>query len=186
MQSWLQAQPLMCYFHVKKACEDKLRGSAEKEVILQDIGDLHLTLTQKEFDMKFSVMFNQWLVNSSMFALYFYHQWVKGDFSEWQILHSTPGVAMTNNAVESLNASIKKYFTCRKCFKLFCFTINYSITFFKALHNFANINKQFRHAVQDVTGGVHQEFVKGPFANHKEFLTKRKPNSAIVEGDGCG
>jgi hypothetical protein len=54
-----EIQPLMCYFHVKKACEDKLRGSTEKELILQDIGDLHSTLIQEEFDMKFLVMFNR-------------------------------------------------------------------------------------------------------------------------------
>jgi hypothetical protein len=53
--------------------------------------------------MKFLVIFDQWLVSSCMFALYFYHQWAKGDFVEWQIFCSTPGVAMTNNAVESLN-----------------------------------------------------------------------------------
>jgi hypothetical protein len=30
-----QGQTLMCYFHVKKACEEKLRGNTEKEVILK-------------------------------------------------------------------------------------------------------------------------------------------------------
>ena len=113
-----EAQPLMCYFHVKKACEDKLRGNAEKELILQDLTDLHSTLSQGEFDTKFSTMFRRWFVGSSDFALYFYHQWVQGDFREWQIFRSAPGVASTNNAVESLNANIKKYFTCRKRFKL--------------------------------------------------------------------
>jgi hypothetical protein len=44
-----QAQPLMCCFHVKKACKDKLiRANAEKGVILQDIGELHSMLTQEE------------------------------------------------------------------------------------------------------------------------------------------
>jgi len=113
-----EAQPLMCYFHVKKACEDKLRGNAEKELILQDLTDLHSTLSQGEFETKFQTMFRRWFVGSSDFALYFYHQWVQGDFREWQIFRSAPGVASTNNAVESLNANIKKYFTCRKRFKL--------------------------------------------------------------------
>jgi hypothetical protein len=54
-----EAQPLMSYFHVKKACEDKLRGNIEKELILQDIGDLYSTLTQEEFETKFSMMFNR-------------------------------------------------------------------------------------------------------------------------------
>jgi hypothetical protein len=47
-------QPLMCYFHIKKACEEKLRGNTEKDVILKDIGELHSTLTEAEFDTKFS------------------------------------------------------------------------------------------------------------------------------------
>ncbi len=96
---FLQVQPIMCYFHVKKACKDKLRGNAEKEVILQDIGEVHLTLTQEELDTKFTPKFNHWLVNSDTFAMYFYHQWVTGEFSEWQIYCSTPGVATTNNSV---------------------------------------------------------------------------------------
>jgi hypothetical protein len=70
-----EAQPLMCYFHVKKACEDKLRGNIEKELILQDLMDLHSTLSGEAFDSKFSTMFSHWLVRSSKFALYFYHRW---------------------------------------------------------------------------------------------------------------
>jgi hypothetical protein len=73
----------------QKACKDKLRGNAEKEVILQDIGELHLMLTQEEFDKKFAAMFNFWLVSSSTFVLYFYQQWVWGEFTEWQIYCST-------------------------------------------------------------------------------------------------
>jgi hypothetical protein len=97
-----RVQPLMCYFHVKKACEEKLRGNAEKDVILKDIRELHSTLTEEEFNTKFGNMFNRWLPNSDNFALYFYQQWVVGEFKEWQIFRSSPGVATTNNAVESL------------------------------------------------------------------------------------
>jgi hypothetical protein len=113
-----EAQPLKCYFYVKKACEDKLRGNAEKELILQYLTDLHSTLSQGEFHTKFLTMLSRWLVRSSMFAMYFYQQGVKGDFVEWQIFCTAPRIATTNNAVESLNASIKKYFTCCKGFKL--------------------------------------------------------------------
>jgi hypothetical protein len=118
-----RVQSLMCYFHVKKACEEKLRGNAEKDVILKDIGELHSTLTDEEFNTKFGNMFNHWLPNSDNFALYFYQQWVVGEFKEWQIFRSSPGVATTNNAVESLNATLKKYFTCRKRFKLGVFFV---------------------------------------------------------------
>jgi hypothetical protein len=132
-----EAHPLMCYFHVKKACEDKLRGNAEKELILQDLTDLHSTLSRGEFDSKFLMMFSHWLVRSSEFTLYFYQQWVQGDFVEWQIFHSAPGIASTNNAVESLNANIKKYFTCRKCFKLgkFCFMAFCVLFYYNMFYN---------------------------------------------------
>jgi hypothetical protein len=65
-----------CYFHVKKACKDKLRGNSEKGVILQDIGELHTILTKAEFDTKFSAMFNCWLVS---------RWWEKYCAEEWQV-----------------------------------------------------------------------------------------------------
>jgi hypothetical protein len=45
----------------------------------------------------------------------------------------TPGVATMNKAVESLNATVKKYFTSHKWFKLgkFCFImLHYNISFY--------------------------------------------------------
>jgi hypothetical protein len=93
-------------------------ATQKKRLFLKDIGELHSTLTQAELDMKFRVMFNHWLANCDNFAMYFYHQWVIGEFKEWQIYCSSPRVATTNNAVESLNATLKKYFTCRKWFQL--------------------------------------------------------------------
>jgi hypothetical protein len=112
-----------------------LRGNTEKELILQDLTDLHSTVSWEEFDSKFSTMFSHWLVRSSEFALYFYHQWVQGDFVEWQIFHSTPGIASTNNAVESLNASIKKYFTRRKRFKLGKFYGYFCVFYYNMFYN---------------------------------------------------
>jgi hypothetical protein len=131
--------------HVNRVWEDKLRGNTEKEVILQDIGELHSMLTQEEFDMKVAAMFNCWLVSSSTFALYFYQQRVQGEFTEWQIYCSTPEVSKMNNAVESLNTTIKKYFTCHKWFKLgkYCFIIMHDYIGLYSYINICNIFKLF-------------------------------------------
>jgi hypothetical protein len=48
------------------------------------------TLTEAELDTKFSNMFNHLLANSDNFALYFYQQWVVGEFKEWQIFVQVP------------------------------------------------------------------------------------------------
>lgn len=113
-----EAETLMCYFHVRKACEEKLRNKAEKLLILEDINDLHMCASQEEFDKKYSRYFNDWLANNSEFAFYFQKQWKMGTFNEWQIFQSAPGCATTNNAVESFNSTLKKYFTNRKRFKI--------------------------------------------------------------------
>ncbi len=88
--------------------------------------------------LKFGNMFNCWLPNSDNFALYFYQQWVVGEFKEWQTFRSSPGVATTNNAVESLNATLKKYFTCHKRLKLGeCFML--CDMFIKCLYTVINL-----------------------------------------------
>lgn len=113
-----EAETLMCYFHVKKACDEKLRGKAEKLLILNDIQELHMCASQQEFDTRYSRCFNHWLRDNSDFAMYFHRQWVQGPFNEWQIFQSAPGCATTNNAIESFNSTLKKYFTNRKRFKI--------------------------------------------------------------------
>ena len=45
------------------------------------------------------------------FVNYFEHQWLAPPFKKWQIFHSSPGFASTNNPIESFNKQIKKHFT---------------------------------------------------------------------------
>ncbi len=69
-----KAQTLMCYFHVIRSCEEKLQDNVNRKLIMKDITDLHMCLTQEEFDHKWSCMFRRWLVNECSFTLYFLQQ----------------------------------------------------------------------------------------------------------------
>jgi hypothetical protein len=71
----------MCYFHVKQACQVKLKGKPMKEQkdILHDIDELHSTTSQ-----------TQWNSGSA--------------FNKWKVFCYPPGVANTNNSLESFNA----------------------------------------------------------------------------------
>jgi hypothetical protein len=74
------ADTLMCLFHVIKVSKDKLSGNKYRDVKLKDITLLHMSLSQQEFDHKWTSMFNHWIVNSTSFAVYFQRQWVEGPF----------------------------------------------------------------------------------------------------------
>ena len=52
--------------------------------------------------------------NLEQFADYFEKQWVKRPFNRWWMGCSKPGVAHTNNALESFNNAIKQKYTHRK------------------------------------------------------------------------
>ncbi len=56
-----EADTLMCFFHVIKASKDKLSWNKGRDVILKDITLLHMSLTQKEFDHKWTRVFNHWI-----------------------------------------------------------------------------------------------------------------------------
>jgi hypothetical protein len=44
--------------------------------------------------------------------MYFNNQWNRGDdFTNWKVFNSAPGVANTNNALESFNNLIKRNYT---------------------------------------------------------------------------
>ena len=43
--------------------------------------------------------------------MYFHMQWILGNFTTWKIYCSEPGIASTNNALESFNNTLKKSFT---------------------------------------------------------------------------
>jgi hypothetical protein len=104
---------LMCFFHVQKNVKEHLRkqSKAIQEQYKKDVQDLHESIDQKEYDSKYQEIFNKWSVSLPEFANYFDSQWNNGNFVSWKIFNSSPGVATTNNALESFNKTIKKSYT---------------------------------------------------------------------------
>jgi hypothetical protein len=107
-------QHLMCYFHVKQACQVKLRGKPMKEQkdVLHDIDELHSTTSQTEYNDLYRITFRKWCEQHSAFAYYFENQWNSGSaFNQWTVFCCPPGVAKTNNSLESFNAMFKRSYT---------------------------------------------------------------------------
>lgn len=107
-------QHLMCYFHVKQACQVKLRGKPMKEQkdVLHDIDELHSTTSQTEYNELYRITFRKWCEQHSAFAYYFENQWNSGSaFNQWKVFCCPPGVANTNNSLESFNAMFKRSYT---------------------------------------------------------------------------
>ena len=105
---------LMCYFHVIKSCKDHLK-SCRKEVqskIMSDINYLHSSMSEEEFQLRYQDTMCNWCNSEPQFATYFDSQWNPNDsFNKWKIFCSEPGVACTNNAIESFNKTFKKNYT---------------------------------------------------------------------------
>jgi hypothetical protein len=107
-------QHLMCYFHVKQACQVNLRGKPMKEQkdILHGIDKLHSTTSATEYNELYRLIFRKWFEQHSAFAYYFENQWNSGTaFNQWKVLCCSPGVATTNNSLESFNAMFKRSYT---------------------------------------------------------------------------
>jgi transposase-like protein len=107
-------QHLMCFFHVKQACQKQLHGKPMKDQkeMLKDITELHLCASFEEYNTLYHRVFAKWCVDYNEFAYYFEQQWNTGtDFTNWKVFSCKPGVCTTNNALESFNAMFKHSYT---------------------------------------------------------------------------
>ncbi len=105
---------LMCYFHVVKCCKDNLKrcSRAEQKPIFHDIYYFHCSSSEVDFNEHYDEVISRWRTSVPDFATYFDEQWNTGDeFTNWKIFCSEPGVASTNNALESFKNTIKKSYT---------------------------------------------------------------------------
>jgi len=78
---------LMCYFHVKQACQVKLRGKPMKEQkeVLHELDELHCTTSLEEYNNLYRHTFRKWSEKCSDFAYYFEQQWNSGtSFNQWK------------------------------------------------------------------------------------------------------
>ncbi len=106
-------ETLMCYFHVVNCCKKNLRShqAPTQKVIIDEIYNLHSSVSQQEFEGRYREVSARWRNEVPEFARYFHTQWFLGNFNDWQIYCSAPGVASTNNALESFNNIIKRCYT---------------------------------------------------------------------------
>ena len=100
----------VCWFHVKKAIDTKLRGEKKewRAMVLGDMGRVQLSVTPEQFDRAFDLMCEHWLSSAWPSA---------GEFVEYvrsQYHAKNPGwyegfdlrSPSTNNALESFNGQI--------------------------------------------------------------------------------
>jgi hypothetical protein len=102
-------QTLMCYFHVVNCCKKNLRShpAATQKLICDEIYHLHCSVSQQEFEGRYREVSTRWRIDFPEFARYFNTQRISGHFINWKIYCSAPGIASTNNALESFNNVIK-------------------------------------------------------------------------------
>ena len=107
---------ITCWFHLKKNIK-KHKNLIPKnlyEETMQDITRLHMSTNELDFKTQLKLVNDKWDSHEmNKFKKYFNKQWVDSSFKNWQIYHSPPGYALTNNPLEQYNAVIKHSFTNR-------------------------------------------------------------------------
>lgn len=105
--------PLMYYFHVLYNVRKRtLHLAVELRVmIMRSIDDMHYTTSIEAFRRVASAELKRWLQFPELkgFSEYFAKEWLSGRFWRWQIFHSPPVCAVTNNPCEVYNSTIKGY-----------------------------------------------------------------------------
>jgi transposase-like protein len=107
---------IMCWFHVLQNVKSKrLIPDHEYNNVMQELQNMHYCKYEDEFNNYKEKIVKRWesLKELEAFRLYFRTQWLDSEFNNWQIYVSPPGFASTNNALESFNGRIKKFFTKR-------------------------------------------------------------------------
>ena len=100
----------MCYPHVQRACQGKLKGIPEYEKeILEDIKAIQLSENRREFQEANTMFYVKWLSISvekiDHFIGYYHEQWVNSRESNW---FSGAGPIDHNNGLEGTNRDIKR------------------------------------------------------------------------------
>ena len=107
----------MCYFHLKQACERKLKElNTSKNVtskILNDLDILRLTPYQYVFEKLWSDAKKSWKTLSQEFFIYFEREYMNSKRLHWNFSHINGTIPNTNNALEGFNRSLKYNSTSR-------------------------------------------------------------------------
>ena len=121
----LPSRILMCYFHVQYNCKKRLKGHAKnvQAAVRRDIQYLRESLNRVEYSARCNQVLENWRNNRELneFADYFESEWINGIFSQWAAFWTSPGIAGTNNCIESFNSLIKRNYTLRKRLDMYTF-----------------------------------------------------------------
>jgi hypothetical protein len=103
----------MCWFHMIKIIEKKLKNVTNNIQIKNDIHWLQLSESDKRFNEAYSLFKKKWSSKNDKsineFLDYFDKQWIK-TLPGWYEGYA-PGLPSTNNALQSFNSKIKKEVT---------------------------------------------------------------------------
>eukprot|EP00644_Phytophthora_capsici_P017319 jgi/Phyca11/125249/e_gw1.57.65.1 len=99
---------LMCFYHVAAKVYEKTKGlpPALCTAVARGLNDLHYATTEAEFVITQARVLDDWSLHPELasFKTYFARVWLSSRFCRWQIFHTPPAFATTNNPVESFNA----------------------------------------------------------------------------------
>ena len=106
----------VCWFHLKKAAEEKARREPPeaRDVFLRDLADLQLSPTEGQFWHAARLMMQKWRDQwpNSAFIDYFEDTVLKENSAFYEGVHK--GSPSTNNGLESVNRVVKDVFTIRE------------------------------------------------------------------------
>ncbi|ETN01786.1 hypothetical protein PPTG_16877 [Phytophthora nicotianae INRA-310] len=88
--------------------------------VLGGLNDLHYATTEAQFIITQERVLDDWSLHPGLasFKEYFARVWLSSRFCRWQIFHTPPAFATTNNPVESFNGAIKRDYTLRSRMKM--------------------------------------------------------------------
>ena len=111
----------VCWFHLKKAVEERARKepAEARDMFLSDLADLQLSLDSDMFWHAASLMLQKWterFPQSATFLDYMKNTVLGENHAFYEGVHR--GSPSTNNGLEAVNGVIKRLFTFRECLPL--------------------------------------------------------------------
>ncbi|DBA01703.1 TPA: hypothetical protein N0F65_010354 [Lagenidium giganteum] len=110
------AQFLMCYFHVLQNVKKRMGTCPTASAAVHKyIYKMHFARSFGDLQSISAEAVMEWTRHPSLesFIPYFHSQWMASDMWRWQAYHTPPGMAVTNNPIESFNRIIKDSVTLR-------------------------------------------------------------------------